>query len=126
MSHDHAHAHANAHELDETPYHGSYRSYFTGFILSVILTAIPFAIVMMDLIETPVVNAIVLAGFAIAQVIVHMICFLHMNPKTEEGWNFLSFGFTLLLVVIAISGSVWVMHHLNTNMMPDHEMEATF
>ena len=29
--------------------HGSYRSYFTGFLLSVLLTAIPFAIVMVGL-----------------------------------------------------------------------------
>jgi cytochrome o ubiquinol oxidase operon protein cyoD len=26
--------------------------------------------------------------------------------------------FTMVLVVIALSGSLWVMHHLNTNMMP--------
>ena len=32
--------------------------------------------------------------------------------------------FTLVLVVITLSGSMWVMYHLNTNMMPHgaHDM----
>jgi len=36
--------------------------------------------------------------------------------------------FTLVIVAIAIAGSLWVMYHLNTNMMPqmDHEMIRSF
>jgi len=31
--------------------------------------------------------------------------------------------FTIIVVVIALSGSLWVMYHLNTNMMPmTHDM----
>lgn len=41
-----------------------------------------------------------------------------MNAKSEGGWNMLSLMFTLVLVVITLSGSLWVMYHLNTNMMP--------
>ena len=52
------------------------------------------------------------------QIVVHMIYFLHMNAKSEGGWNMLSLMFTLVLVVITLSGSLWVMYHLNTNMMP--------
>ena len=62
--------------------------------------------------------------FAAVQVVVHMIYFLHMNPKSEGGWNMLALIFTLVLVVIVLAGSLWVMHHLNTNMMPGpHDME---
>ncbi len=125
MSHHDAHAH-DPHEIDESPYHGSYRGYTIGFLLSVILTAIPFWLVMADVIDHPVWNSVILMGFAVVQMIVHMVYFLHMNGKAEGGWNALALGFTLIIVVIAISGSIWVMHHLNTNMMPDHEMESTF
>ncbi|MBM3619018.1 MAG: cytochrome o ubiquinol oxidase subunit IV [Alphaproteobacteria bacterium] len=121
MSHDNAENH-----FDETPYHGTYRSYIIGFVLSVILTAIPFALVMNDVIDNKLLNALALLGFAAVQMVVHMVYFLHMNSKSEDGWNMLAFGFTLIVVVIALSGSIWVMHHLNTNMMPDHEMEASF
>lgn len=111
------HAHNDDHD------HGTYRSYLTGFILSVILTAIPFAVVMSDALPRPVSVAIVV-GFAVVQIVVQMIYFLHMSPKSEGGWNLLALLFTLIIVVIVLSGSLWVMHHLNTNMMPVHDMEA--
>lgn len=119
MSHD-------SHHDDTAVYHGTYRGYAIGFVLSVILTAIPFALVMGDVIDNKLLNAVTLLGFAAVQMVVHMIYFLHMNTKSEEGWNFMAFGFTLIIVIIALSGSLWVMHHLNTNMMPSHEMEASF
>lgn len=125
MSHGHSHA-QDPHELDESPYHGTYRGYITGFIISVVLTAIPFWLVMGDVIDNRIWNSVILMGFAAVQMVVHMIFFLHMNGKAEGGWNALAFGFTLILVVIAISGSFWVMYHLNTNMMPSHEMETAF
>ena len=52
------------------------------------------------------------------QVVVHMIYFLHMNSRSEGGWNMLALIFTMVLVVIALSGSMWVMYHMNANMMP--------
>ena len=52
-----------------------------------------------------------------------MIYFLHMNSKSEGGWTMLALIFTIIVVVIALSGSLWVMYHLNTNMMPaTHDM----
>jgi cytochrome o ubiquinol oxidase operon protein cyoD len=52
------------------------------------------------------------------QIVVHMVYFLHMNAKVEGGWNMLALIFTIVLVVITLSGSLWVMYHMNTNMMP--------
>ena len=104
--------------------HVSKKEYLTGFVLSVILTAIPFALVMGgSAISTPLLVLILLAVAAV-QVVVHMVYFLHMNAKSEGGWNALAVIFTVVLVVIVLSGSLWVMHHLNTNMMPGaHEMQ---
>jgi cytochrome o ubiquinol oxidase operon protein cyoD len=67
-------------------------------------------------------TAFAITGFAIAQIVVHMIYFLHMSPKSEGGWSLMALIFTLILVVIALAGSVWVMYHLNVNMMPVHDM----
>src|SRR3546814_4102245 len=47
-----------------------------------------------------------------------MVYFLHMTPKAEGGWSLTSLVFTIIVVVIMLAGSLWVMHHLNTNMMP--------
>jgi cytochrome o ubiquinol oxidase operon protein cyoD len=104
--------------------HGSLRDYVTGFILSVILTAIPFWLVMNGVIADSGTTALVVLGFAAVQIVVHMVFFLHMNPRSEGGWNLLALMFTVVLVVIVLSGSLWVMYHLNTNMMPMSPHEA--
>jgi len=98
--------------------HGSYKDYVTGFVLSVILTAIPFGLVMGDVIGDKLITGVVVLAFAVVQIIVHMIYFLHMNTKSEGGWTFLALIFTVTIVAITLCGSIWVMHHLNTNMMP--------
>ena len=98
--------------------HGSLKGYVTGFVLSVVLTAIPFWLVMGKVFERPGATAAVLLAFAAVQIVVHMVYFLHMNAKSEGGWTLLALIFTLVLVVIALSGSLWVMYHLNENMMP--------
>lgn len=92
--------------------------YMTGFILSVILTAIPFWLVGSGVIADKSATAAVITLFAAVQIVVHMIYFLHMNTKSEGGWNFLALCFTIIVLVIAMSGSLWVMYHLNHNMMP--------
>ena len=115
--------HADVHFDDGIP-HVSGREYLNGFVLSVVLTAIPFALVMTKTISNSTLAAVVILLFAAVQIVVHMVYFLHMNTKSEGGWNLLALVFTTVLVIIVLSGSLWVMHHLNTNMMPgQHEMQ---
>lgn len=110
------------HGDDHAP-HGSLRGYVTGFLLSVVLTAIPFWLVMNDVLGNATLTAIVIMAFAAVQIVVHMVYFLHMNGRSEGGWNMMGLIFTIVIVVIVLSGSLWVMYHLNTNMMPDmHRM----
>ena len=65
--------------------------------------------------------AFTVMAFAAVQMVVHMVFFLHMTPKSEDGWTLTSLVFTLILVVITLAGSLWVMYHLDNNMMPRHE-----
>ena len=119
-NHDH-HAADHAHHEIEMP-HASMRDYAIGFVLSVILTAIPFGMVMTMPLSAGVTAAIIM-GFAVVQIVVHMVYFLHMTPKAEGGWSMTSLLFTIIVVVIMLAGSLWVMHHLNPNMMPmPHDM----
>ncbi|RYZ12310.1 MAG: cytochrome o ubiquinol oxidase subunit IV [Comamonadaceae bacterium] len=118
------HAGAGADHPGDGAAHGSLRGYVTGFVLSVILTAIPFWVVMGGVFDKPSTTALVVLGFAVVQIVVHMVYFLHMNTRSEGGWTLLALIFTLVLVVITLAGSLWVMYHLNTNMMPmtPHDM----
>jgi len=121
---NHAHGHQgheshdahHAHDHDGAA-HGSMKGYLTGFVLAVILTAIPFWLVMAKPFAAQTTGLLIM-GFAVVQIVVHMIYFLHMDTKSEGGWTMMALIFTVLLVVIAISGTLWVMYHLNTNMMP--------
>lgn len=116
--HDHVHGHPDGEA------HGSFKGYMTGFVLSVILTAIPFWLVMGNVLADKQLTTFIILGFAAVQVIVHMIFFLHMNSSSEGGWNMLAMIFTIMVVVITLAGSMWIMSNLNANMMPvsAHEM----
>ncbi|TSD87889.1 cytochrome o ubiquinol oxidase subunit IV [Mycobacterium sp. KBS0706] len=117
-----AHAHTDHHHGDhhhgDASGHGTLKGYVTGFVLALILTAIPFWLVMGDVFADAQTTALVIMALAVAQIIVHMVYFLHMNTKSEGGWTMLALIFTVVLVVITLSGSLWVMYHLNHNMMP--------
>jgi len=120
---EHAVDHHDDHHHGDDHDHGSFKSYMIGFLLSVVLTAIPFWLVMTEALA-PQTTGLVITAFAVVQIIVHMIFFLHMNHKSEGGWNMLALIFTIVIVVIAVAGSVWVMYHLNVNMMPAHDMQT--
>jgi cytochrome o ubiquinol oxidase subunit IV len=109
--------HGDEDEFDHDTLHITVGGYVTGFVLSVILTAIPFWLVMGKVFANPTITTFVIFGFAIVQIYVHMVFFLHMTSKAEGGWTWMSLIFTLVLVVVALIGSMWVMYHLNTNMM---------
>ena len=117
-AHSNPHAPDHAHGHEDGASHGSMRDYLIGFSLSVVLTAIPFWLVMSGALPDRQATALVIMAFAAVQIVVHMIYFLHMNSRSENGWTVMALIFTLILVVIALSGSLWVMYHLNHNMMP--------
>ena len=118
-----AHAHPNPDVHGDGHSHGTRRTYLTGFALSIILTAIPFWLVMANVIADTTIATLVIMGFGVVQILVHMVYFLHMNTKSEGGWTMMAAIFTIIVIVIALSGSLWVMYHLNTNMMPGHAMD---
>ena len=96
--------------------HGSVKSYVTGLILSIVLTVIPFAAVMSGALSTPI-TVLLIVGMAVLQILVQLIMFMHMNTTSDEGWNFMSFVFTLTILALVVGGSLWIMHHLHLNTM---------
>ncbi|MBY6265025.1 cytochrome o ubiquinol oxidase subunit IV [Azospirillum sp. 412522] len=122
---DHHADHGHGHDDHGHPAgaHGTFGSYMIGFVLSVILTVIPFWLVMNGTLDNTTTTVVILA-LAVVQIIVHMVYFLHMNGRAEGGWSMLAMIFTIIVVVIMFSGSLWVMYHMNYNMMPgmNHDM----
>ena len=95
---------------------GSLKSYLTGFILSLILTAIPFALVMSGTLS----SSATLAGICsagVVQILVHLHYFLHLDTSSAARWNVLALVFTLLIMVLFVGGTIWIMSSLNYRMM---------
>jgi cytochrome o ubiquinol oxidase operon protein cyoD len=98
--------------------HASRKGYLIGFALSVVLTAVPFWLVMTGVLASASATALAIIALAFVQIVVHTLFFLHVNAKAEGGWTLLTLIFTTVIVAIVVSGSLWIMFHLNSNMMP--------
>ena len=101
--------------------HGSKNSYIIGFILSAILTVIPFWLIMSQTL-TGMSAVWMIAAFAAAQIIVQVYFFLHVDFSPEQRNTLYSFLFTIFVVAIVMVGSLWIMHNANENMMPGMNM----
>src|SRR3546814_8423852 len=97
----------DGHDDGVRAHHGSLRGYLTGFVLAAILTIIPFWLVMDDVIENSVITIIVVLALAAVQIVVHIVYFLHLDTRSEGGWNMLAFIFMGILVVIVLGASIW-------------------
>lgn len=96
--------------------HGNTKQYTIGFILSIVLTIIPFGMVMAGGFGRGLLVAVI-AITAIAQVLIQLVYFLHMNTSSEQRWNLIAFVYTILTIAVLLIGSVWVMNYLHYNMM---------
>ncbi|WP_213938518.1 cytochrome o ubiquinol oxidase subunit IV [Pseudomonas sp. dw_612] len=96
--------------------HGSVKSYAIGFILSVILTIIPFGLVMYPSLPKVWTLWIVLA-FAVIQVLVHLVYFLHLDRSAAQRNNVIAFVFAAMVIVLLVGLSLWIMFSIHTVMM---------
>lgn len=92
------------------------KSYSIGFILSIILTAIPFGFVIYGgLSHSLTVAALFIA--AAVQIVVHLYFFLHLNGSSSARWNVLALLFSVLIMALIIGGTIWIMYHLHYRLM---------
>ena len=107
-----------AHGHDHSPSgagHGTIKDYAIGFVLSVILTAAAFWVVMAHVLS-PEATVYTIAGLAAVQVMVHLVCFLHLSTASSQRWNVTAMAFAVVVVVILIVGSLWIMHNMSEHM----------
>jgi cytochrome o ubiquinol oxidase subunit IV len=97
------------------------QSYLIGLALSVLLTGLSFYLVGTNLIWEPGLPA-ALASLAIAQIGVHLVFFLHITTAPDNTNTVLALGFAVLIVGLIIGGSLWIIYHLNQNMLPMEQM----
>lgn len=101
------------------------RGYLAGLGLALLLTAISFWLAGTSLVWRPAIP-VALVVFAIAQMGVHLVYFLHITTAPDNTNNILALAFGVLIVFLIIGGSIWIMDHLNANMgeMPPMSMSS--
>ncbi len=105
--------------------HFTLKGYLAGFAGAAILTVIPFWLVLSRVISNVAVTASIIVALAVAQILVHTFAFLHVNARAQHGWTLVAYVFTGVLVLITIGGALWIMNHLNLNMMPGMQGDAS-
>ena len=98
------------------PIERTLKPYLIGLALAVILTAIPFGLVATGALPRQT-TLIIIAVFAVAQIIVHLTFFLHIDFKTTPRENLVALAFALVLIFIMVGGSLWIMFDLYHRMM---------
>jgi cytochrome o ubiquinol oxidase operon protein cyoD len=53
---------------------------------------------------------------------VHLVFFLHITTGPDNTNNVLALAFGILVVFLIVAGSIWIMNHLQTNMMPMNQL----
>ena len=99
---------------------GSVTSYTTGFVLSLLFTLVPYLLVTRQVVDGWLLP-LALAFFAIAQVLVQLLFFLHLGQESRPRWHGYAFGFMVMVVVILVFGSLWIMSNLDYHTMTPHE-----
>ena len=97
---------------------GDISGYTMGLALAVLLTFLSFVVADSEvIIWRPAIPAALIV-LAIAQMWVHLVFFLHITSGPDNANNSLALAFGVFIVVLVIFGSIWIMGHLNHNMMP--------
>jgi len=90
--------------------------YITGFALAIVLTIASFWVSGTNFIYGPAL-AVALLVLAVAQMGIHLVFFLHITTDPDNTNNVMALAFGVLVVCLVVFGSIWVMTHMNQNMM---------
>jgi cytochrome o ubiquinol oxidase operon protein cyoD len=104
--------------------HGTTKSYVAGFLLSLIFTVMPYYLVVERAVSGDALVATIL-GFAVLQMIVQIVFFLHLGREPKPHWNLAFFISTIGIILVVVVGSLLIMHHLHYNMTPVSPADAS-
>ncbi len=110
--------HRQSHRLESE--HGTVGAYVIGFVLSLVLTLIPYYLVVNHKLSGTSLLATIL-GFGVGQMIVQLTFFLHLGRGPKPNWNFFFFMATVGVILVVVGGSIMIIHNLHYNMSPQDQ-----
>jgi cytochrome o ubiquinol oxidase subunit IV len=97
------------------------RGYLVGLALATLLTCVSFYIARSTLVWQPSIP-IALSVLALAQMGIHLVFFLHITSGPDSINNVMALAFGLLIVILLVFGSLWIITHLDHNVMPTERL----
>lgn len=92
------------------------KPYLAGVVLAFVLTAIPFGLVATRTLR-PIQTFVVIAVAAIAQVLVHLRYFMHLDLKPSSQNKLIALCFAAVVLLILFGGALWITFDLNYRTM---------
>jgi cytochrome o ubiquinol oxidase subunit IV len=103
--------------ISTAEYKRTLNKYVSGFVLSIALTMASYLLVQAHLgsgkqvLAQPTILIAILV-FAVAQLAVQLIFFLHLAEEHRPRWRLLLFALAVVFVLILVIGSIWIMANL--------------
>src|SRR5258706_11331408 len=98
-------------------FQGTLTSYIIGLMISILFTLADYFMVVNHSLNGTLLIAAIL-GLAVIQLFVQLLFFLHMGKEPKPYWNLTVFISFVGIILIVVTGSLWIMSHLNYQMTP--------
>jgi cytochrome o ubiquinol oxidase operon protein cyoD len=99
---------------------GTFGSYAIGFVLALVCTLIPYYLVVHQTVTGNGLLATIL-GFAVVQLFIQIIFFLHIGRGPKPKWELYFFAATFAIIMVVVGGSILIINNLHYNMTPDQQ-----
>ncbi|MDB5183038.1 MAG: cyoD [Candidatus Saccharibacteria bacterium] len=93
------------------------KSYFIGFFLSLLFTAVPYYLVTSKTVSGTALLATIVS-IAVIQMAIQVFFFLHLGRGPKPLYNVVFFAGTVGLILVVVIGSIFIMNNLHYNMAP--------
>lgn len=101
---------------------GTMKSYAIGFLLSLLLTYIPYYMVVNKSVDSDLLLPLIV-GIGLIQMVIQIIFFLHLGRGPKPNWNLYFFGSTFSIVLVVVGGSLFIINNLHYNMSPSDKVK---
>lgn len=104
--------------LIKKEWHGSFKAYLIGFIISLVLTLLAFTFVYTEVFSGNTM-LFILSGLGLIQAIFQVFYFLHLGKEEAPKWETMIFLFMVMVLLVIVLGSLWIMFDLDKRVMGD-------
>ena len=95
-----------------------YHNYLIGFVSCIFLSFGAYSIATSSSGKTNYYEIFLIGVLALSQLVIQVIYFLHLSLQKKDRYRLIIASLIMLIIIILVTGSVWIMNNLNSHMMP--------